>query len=1477
MPQELPAVACRLLKESAEVPLADLTHAAQAVSGKTLGSRWTSREACPCALPAGTYLQAAYPELRQVHLDSPEGLIAGLGYALTRPGHTFQFHQANTAEERSGLAGVHQWSIMLPTSARVAQEVYEPLIGIHYPMLCTVKNYNWQIGTVSIRAEDYLATGFRFVNWVHEGSSTESRAVPPPAATSAAYQTIEQWLPMTEDDTDNILVLTTRTNSAQNLQGFFQQSKRRANAETAVKVAGATSKHCIVLHGRSTFLSGTSSSTDADHECYTRANVAYSRATDLTISACPVNMHGTTGITQVISALLHGTCTLHTDDQQTVRVWVDGNFSTRKHWVSESTATFLTAMEPQQLWTGPLPVCLVEYHQGCSRRLRLVLASQSLLTDGEMALLDGQHPVHWKVHKSGLLFPYAADRRTDPDWFVIPDGQQPDAWRLLHAAHKGGGRFCVGAGLRYAQGQAKDAANKAKEYQFESLHKIYYYDAWRWIIELDQDNSPLRLPPRPGLLQNGCYWPQLYPELADTTPMQTVQAGVVAEVSLSLSSTSPEGSEEAESPSEVPAPDSQSPRESSPASPIIVGSSEEEPNGQSEQEEPQSQDTEQEEEPTSIDPITSANEAANAQGATHDDPPLAETPRAKEHSEQPGAEQATESESSTSDAVIEIDVDEEAAPSHATHPPKGTRKSPLAQDAPCMPPRGGVCTIATPSPSGTPTDTEKTGMKRPASLASLRDEGQRRAPPSSSVASSSEVKSEGGHPRGCPSASPASDTVSDLPVGKAQRRSRWAADTPTVTALPPQGVDRTSDTSLSPEQATTKAAEAPSSTAASRPRSQGPLAVKSKAVKPANSQSQENMGQGLANAIHSRLKTPAATARGLLGFATDQLPLAAAANPQMPSTPATGPGSQPSGSSVAVTKEINLRAAEETDPVDTDIVQLAEQRAMHTVYRYQVLSVEAEAKTQAKPTGRSDVPPPAAPPVSVYANLPKEWPLARLCLQLRHIGVLLRVTLYRRAAELSFRGVDFRQLPREVMKYIQQDFTNVGGEVARRLARLFDFLKPDSQGAKDADPLGLALYADPAYWLYGLLSFCAKACELKTAEAQEVPTLDARDEQDLPLLDATAKTLSLMQTVIMSFGRKQSLGRPDLPIHHLHVYFPVQLVHKLVARMNSLRFVEVMPKDGKKYKQNQESVTNSPYIVVGTFEALCRSSSYAPLPHTPKFAGLYRCGLLDVNLGQQTSFQSSYKNTLRIEVPVWPDTLQALLPITKKAAGVEATEEGEEEEEEEMYVPPEGQGCFSFRQSLLLRARDTYAAKSSGNKYEIISQWLLTGLAMVLSKPNWKFLAKRGTLTSTPQTRLREYYHSGYPPGTTDNTMQPYGHQRPNAVPGDQWQSTVEWYTHSRYLRRIETVSRDKGTCSLADFYNTMDRRNPILALTDGTTPHRAHSNPTEDTANTTQTHPTGRRPPWPDAQPECTEQTEEQVGSKSSAASASSSRERRN
>ena len=66
--------------------------------------------------------------------------------------------------------------------------------------------------------------------------------------------------------------------------------------------------HCVVLHSKSTFLSGISRDNDYDHECYTRANVAHSRATDLTISACPVNVQGTTGMSSILCSTESAQC-----------------------------------------------------------------------------------------------------------------------------------------------------------------------------------------------------------------------------------------------------------------------------------------------------------------------------------------------------------------------------------------------------------------------------------------------------------------------------------------------------------------------------------------------------------------------------------------------------------------------------------------------------------------------------------------------------------------------------------------------------------------------------------------------------------------------------------------------------------------------------------------------------------------------------------------------------------------------------------------------------------------------------------------------------------------------------------------------------------------------------------------------------------------------------------------------------------------
>ena len=47
-----------------------------------------------------------------------------------------------------------------------------------------------------------------------------------------------------------------------------------------------------------------------------------------------------------------------------------------------------------------------------------------------------------------------------------------------------------------------------------------------------------------------------------------------------------------------------------------------------------------------------------------------------------------------------------------------------------------------------------------------------------------------------------------------------------------------------------------------------------------------------------------------------------------------------------------------------------------------------------------------------------------------------------------------------------------------------------------------------------------------------------------------------MQTVVMSFARDLHLGKPELSMDHVHVYFPVQIAHKVIAQCKALKLEE---------------------------------------------------------------------------------------------------------------------------------------------------------------------------------------------------------------------------------------------------------------------------------------------------------------------------------
>ena len=197
---------------------------------RPLGSSWFRPEKVKATSSFACQLQSTYKDLSRVDLDLPEGLLVGLGYAATSPDSPLDFRQAQNAAERSGVASPHCWSLMLPTSARVAQEVYEPLIGIQYPMLRSRMGDTWQIGTTSIREDHWIASGLRFVHWCHASPNVQARQNPKNDPTVRVYQHLEDQLTKAGADTDDILALTTTREGALPARRLMQRLQSKLQA-----------------------------------------------------------------------------------------------------------------------------------------------------------------------------------------------------------------------------------------------------------------------------------------------------------------------------------------------------------------------------------------------------------------------------------------------------------------------------------------------------------------------------------------------------------------------------------------------------------------------------------------------------------------------------------------------------------------------------------------------------------------------------------------------------------------------------------------------------------------------------------------------------------------------------------------------------------------------------------------------------------------------------------------------------------------------------------------------------------------------------------------------------------------------------------------------------------------------------------------------------------------------------------------------
>ena len=504
----------------------------------------------------------------------------------------------------------------------------------------------------------------------------------------------------------------------------------------------------------------------------------------------------------------------------------------------------------------------------------------------------------------------------------------------------------------------------------------------------------------------------------------------------------------------------------------------------------------------------------------------------------------------------------------------------------------------------------------------------------------------------------------------------------------------------------------------------------------------------------------------------------------------------------------------------TDIQLEAEQRAMQALHALQVaLGTAANA----------DIKEITLPSLQLYSDLPREWPMARLCISNKQVNRLVRTFLWRRVAESALRGTPFGNIPEEINRDYIEDLRRISEAFAAPLSKLFAFAKQEHKLCPFIPQNQLALYANPLFWQYGLFAFVSRCCARNNQHRSQMASaakavLTKQDKSSEKDVDA----LTFMQTVVMSFVRGMEYGEQTLPINDLFVYFPVQLVPALVTAMEQQRFASVEVKGGCGYRPRKQGEEDNPLLVVGVYNKEITYDRYPRMPDTSWAARAYTCGAIDPSLGQAMSFPSLLQLKLRIEVPLWrnvaegkhlsPDSQVEESDTDSPASGSRErspryaqpvpvggvdlpeveTEVATEEEDivaEPTYAFARGFGRFVIRYTRLATALGNFEQGSIQTESTAVAYWLTSGLKVAMARVGWNLLSPRYGLTRLPGELLKRYYSQGYPQLQEED--RPYHQHGPIVYTEDRWDELLTWLSGDPMLRKnldMHTV-RGRGIC----------------------------------------------------------------------------------
>ena len=189
MPSTLADAMTLLLASSSNdslTALAEILHAGE----NTLGSLWTDQlhprasddlQRTNAILPgitsqfqpASQEERARYPTM--VAPSLLEGAVVNFPRSLVRLAWILQHAttllpmandlQATLNSETAGVANLHTWGLVLPSSSRVSPVTYHSVVAVRYPMLCRQLNDAWELGSFASGGVPDKPPGFQLVLW----------------------------------------------------------------------------------------------------------------------------------------------------------------------------------------------------------------------------------------------------------------------------------------------------------------------------------------------------------------------------------------------------------------------------------------------------------------------------------------------------------------------------------------------------------------------------------------------------------------------------------------------------------------------------------------------------------------------------------------------------------------------------------------------------------------------------------------------------------------------------------------------------------------------------------------------------------------------------------------------------------------------------------------------------------------------------------------------------------------------------------------------------------------------------------------------------------------------------------------------------------------------------------------------------------------------------------------------------------------